>query len=150
MNLTYGNGEVILESNNKVVGLEIHFTGKINLNSNLSNDFNVYLGNNKIMIFSMNLDVLSELLFTYKGTFRIDKCIASDRFGKKIDIDIENNYLGYWQRQDSYWETGMKWENLKNKYTIGSKVARQKNNLPELTEDQKAIARRIKKRVRNG
>jgi len=148
MDISYGNGEVVLETNDKVVGLQIHFTGKINIQSNLSDDFNIHLGNNKLIIFSMNLDVLSELLFTYKGTFRIDRCIASDRTGKKIDITINNDYLGFWQRQDSNWETGMKWEDLKNKYTIGSKVLKQKNNLPELTKEQKAIVNRIKKRAR--
>ena len=148
MDISYGNGEVVLETNDKVVGLQIHFTGKIDIQSNLPDDFNIYLGNNKLMIFSMNLDVLSELLLTYKGTFRIDKCIASDRSGKKIDITIKNDYLGFWQIQESTWETGMKWDSLKNKYTIGHKVLKQKNNLPELTKEQKAIVNRIKKRTR--
>ena len=148
MDISYGNGEVVLETNDKVVGLQIYFTGKISLQSNLSDDFNVYLGNNKLMIFSLNLDILSELIFTYKGTFRIDRCIASDNKGKKVDITIKNDYLGFWQRQDSNWETGMKWEDLKNKYTIGHKVLKQKNNLPKLTKEQKAIVNRIKKRTR--
>tara|TARA_R110002020_G_scaffold412833_3_gene622403 strand:- start:2370 stop:2816 length:447 start_codon:yes stop_codon:yes gene_type:complete len=148
MNISYGNGEVALETNDKVVGLQIHFTGKINIESNLPDDFNVYLGNNKIIIFSMNLDVLSELLFTYKGTFRIDNCIASNKHGEKIDINIQNYYLGYWQRQNNTWETGSKWQDLKSKYTIGYKVFKQKNNLPELTKEQKDIVKRIKKRAR--
>ena len=148
MNISYGNGEVVLETNDKVVGLQIHFTGKINIQSNLSDDFNIYLGNNKLMIFSMNLYTLSELLFTYKGTFRIDKCIASDNKGRKLTVDIKNEYIGFWQRQNTTWETGMKYQDLKGKYTVGYKVLKQKNNLPELTKEQRAIVTRIKKRAR--
>ena len=41
MNLLYGNGEVVLEENTEVVGLQIHFMGKINVISKLPDNFNV-------------------------------------------------------------------------------------------------------------
>jgi hypothetical protein len=96
----------------------------------------------------MNLYTLSELLFTYKGTFRIDKCIASDNKGRKLTVDIKNEYIGFWQRQNTTWETGMKYQDLKGKYTVGYKVLKQKNNLPKLTKEQRSIVNRIKKRAK--
>ena len=96
----------------------------------------------------MSLDILPDLLFTYIGNLKILKCIASNNKGEKIDITITNDNLGFWQKQNTTWETGMSWESLDGNYIVGQIPVVQKKNLPELTKEQKRIVKRIKKRAR--
>ena len=148
MDISYGNGEVVLETNDKIVSLQIYFKGKIRINQVLPEQFILYNSKNKIIIYSMSLDILPDLLFTYIGNLKILKCIASNNKGEKIDITITNDNLGFWQKQNTTWETGMSWESLDGNYIVGQIPVVQKKNLPELTKEQKRIVKRIKKRAR--
>lgn len=141
MNLLYGNGEVVLEENTEVVGLQIHFMGKINVISKLPDNFNVILADGKILIYSLELSVLPEMLFTYNGVFRITQCIASTNEGGKIDVSPVNNNLGFWSKNTSIYDAGSEWESYSGNYIIGKKVLRQKNNIPKVEKGTKVVKR---------
>lgn len=129
--ITYGNGQVILNADN-IVALQIDFKGKIDCKNKLNNTFNFNLYNNRILIFSYNLAILPNFLFEYTGQFKITSVIARDQDKNSINITSENIYLGDWQKQKSYWEVAGNWDDLKNRYTVGSKVIKQKNILTEV------------------
>tara|TARA_Y100000356_G_scaffold99486_1_gene84856 strand:- start:169 stop:579 length:411 start_codon:yes stop_codon:yes gene_type:complete len=129
--LTYGNGQVILNADN-IVGIQIDFKGKINCKNKLNNTFNFNLYNNRIVIFGYTLANLPNFLFEYTGEFRITSVKACDRQVNKINIRAENIYLGDWKKQNTNWEVAGNWDDLKNKYTVGSKVIKQKNILTEV------------------
>jgi len=146
MNLLYGNGEVVLESNTEVVGLQIHFMGKINIESKLPDTFNIILANGKILIYSMDLSVIPEILFTYNGAMKITQCIASDNQGKSVAISSINNNLGFWTKTNGTWDTGSTWDSYAGGYRVGNKVLRQKNNIPKMEKGTK----RVKQTTRSG
>ncbi len=141
MNLLYGNGEVVLEENTEVVGLQIHFMGKINVVSKLPDNFNVILADGKILIYSLELSVLPEMLFTYNGAFRITQCIASTDQGEKVNVFPSNNNLGFWSKTNSTYDTGSEWENYSGGYRYGAKVYIQKNNIPKVEKGTKVVKR---------
>ena len=138
INLNYGNGNVSLDDNDSIVGIQIYFKGKIKINQVLPEEFTIYNSKNKIIIYSMGLYLLPDLLFTYNGNLKILKCIASDKNANKVDISFTNNYLGFWGNQNYTWETGMKWDNLDGDHIVGQ--------VPVI--QQTRIAKRIKKRAK--
>tara|TARA_R100000742_G_C4275912_1_gene96644 strand:- start:314 stop:757 length:444 start_codon:yes stop_codon:yes gene_type:complete len=145
INLSYGSGEVSLDNNISIVAIQIQFKGVVKINQTLPKEFTIYNSKNKIIIYSMSLNVLPDLLFTYNGNFRILSCIASNNKGEKIDITITNDNLGFWQKQNTTWETGIGWESLDGNYIVGQIPVVQKKNLPELTEEQKKLQEELRK-----
>ena len=141
MNLLYGNGEVVLEENTQVVGLQIHFMGKINVVSKLPDNFNVILADGKLLIYSLELLVLPEILFTYNGSLRITQCIASTSEGAKINVIPVNNNLGFWSMTLGTYDSGSEWESYIGGNRFGKKVLRQKNNIPKLVKGTKSVKR---------
>lgn len=146
MNLLYGNGEVVLEGNTDVVGLQIHFMGKINIESKLPDNFNIVLANGKMLIYSMDLSIIPNMLFTYNGAMRITQCIASDNQGKGVTISSINNNLGFWTKTNGTWDTGSDWDSYSGSYKVGNKVLRQKNNIPKIEKG----AKKVKQKTRSG
>ena len=104
VNLVYGNGQVDIGNNESIVALQIHYEGVMNCNSVMPDEFLLYKNKRKIIIYSMGLHILPNILFNYNGEFKITKCIASNIDGKKVKINIENNYLGFWEKQESEYD----------------------------------------------
>ena len=146
VNLVYGNGQVDIGNNESIVALQIHYEGVMNCNSVMPDEFLLYKNKRKIIIYSMGLHILPNILFNYNGEFKITKCIASNIDGKKVKINIENNYLGFWEKQESEYDfADYKWETIKGNNLVGIKVKSSKNILPSLTKEQKKIVKKIVK-----
>ena len=154
MDISYGNGEVYLEHNSKIVALQIHFYGIIDIKSELPDGYQLYLANNKIIIFSMGLLPLPDLLFKYTGKFVINKVIASNATAEKQTINIKNPYYSYWKSLNTNWSTTSRWEDLKDIKVVGHRILKQKDIRPKLTLAQKNLVKRsikeLKKRTKNG
>jgi hypothetical protein len=144
-NLVYGNGQVDIGNNESIVALQIHYEGFINCNSVMPDEFLLYKNKKKIIIYSMELHMLPSILFEYNGQFKITKCIASNINGEKVKVNVKNNYLGFWSKQDSIYENiDFKWEEIKGNNLVGNKVSVSKDILPNLTKEQKKTIKQIK------
>ena len=154
MNISYGNGEVYLDHDSKIVALQILFFCIIDIKSELPDGYQLYLANNKIIIFSMGLLPLPDLLFKYTGKFVINKVIASNAAAEKQTINIKNQYYSYWKSFKTTWDTASRWEDLKDTKVVGHRILKQKDIRPKLTLAQKNLVKRsikeLKKRTNNG
>ena len=84
----YGKGKCSIQSND-IVGLEIYFSGAVHIIDKTPPNFHIVAKNNIILIFPYGgTDVLTDL-FEYKGYFKIDNILASDRYGKKVKCRAE-------------------------------------------------------------
>ena len=94
--LYYGSGSCTIETS-QIVGLQISYRGKINIDDKTSDSHQLMVNEKMIMIFPMsNITVLSEL-FEYSGEFRILSVIASDADSNKVPVQIK--------KQMHYFET---------------------------------------------
>lgn len=145
MNLRYGNGNVSIDNNSEIVAIQIHYNGNLEVNSLIPDEYILYKSKNKIIIYSMELLKLPLDLFSYSGNFKITKCISSDSKANKIKTTIKNNYLGFWVKQNTNWESGEIWDDIKGTHYVGKKVIKNQLIMPELTKEQKLIVKKTKK-----
>ena len=86
--LYYGSGSCTIETS-QIVGLQISYRGKINIDDKTSHSHQLMANEKMIMIFPMsNVSVLSEL-FEYSGEFRILSVVASDSDSNKVPVQIK-------------------------------------------------------------
>ena len=103
-NLNISEKNVSIETDNTWQGIEIEFSGKIAIQSLLSNDYIVKAGFNKIIIIKMNktTEPISDL-FSYRGRADITKC-------RIITPELESLYLYVNKHSVQLWNTLMKSE----------------------------------------
>ena len=86
--LYYGSGSCTIETS-QIVGLQISYRGKINIDDKTSDSHQLMVNEKMIMIFPMSsINVLSEL-FEYSGEFRILSVVASDSASNKVPVQIK-------------------------------------------------------------
>tara|TARA_R100000734_G_C3277915_1_gene72259 strand:- start:54 stop:632 length:579 start_codon:yes stop_codon:yes gene_type:complete len=125
------DGECYLESEIGVAGIEISFTGKVQITPTLPEEFIMQGNNNKILIFSLQNNLLhSSLLFTYQGNIKITNLIVCNERGERLQE--------IFQKKDTSWDTltynvdieNIKWGEQKDNTKKGN-VFQTKYNLPD-------------------
>ena len=70
--IRYGAGECLIKYRGEIAGLEINFTGKIEIRSNVPDSWLLQANKNKIIVIAFQKDIpLNELLFTYEGKLKL-------------------------------------------------------------------------------
>ena len=93
--LWYGNGELRLESNGAVAGVEITFRGKPTINWDLPACWTASMGSRKAILYSMDTEPLPEILGSYTGYLRVLSVLVANWDAEKVPttINIENVHL---------------------------------------------------------
>ena len=84
--LYYGGGKCSIEGNN-IRGVEIRYTGAIEIEDKTNNNFALAHKGNGIMIFPIGAGFLSEL-FDYEGEFKITSVIVADNNAERVSTTI--------------------------------------------------------------
>lgn len=81
--LTYGGGFCSIDANG-ARGVQINYTGAIEIDDNTPDGYEIFANNKKILIVAINSNLELGDLFTYEGTMRINSIIIADQYGQKI------------------------------------------------------------------
>ena len=111
--IKYGTGEVRLESNGEIAGLEINYRGAFHGVNKLGSGWTIKASKNKILIISLSQIPISELLFSYIGELRIldAKYVTWDN--KLKYAGIENLNRNDWNLAKGNWGAdGRKYEEV--------------------------------------
>ena len=82
--LHYGDGEIMLEADGLLGGIEIKYDGKVSFEADLPENW-IFMGNkNKLMFVSFGATELPSILCTYKGGLKITGCKASSLDGSRL------------------------------------------------------------------
>ena len=82
--LHYGDGQIMLEADGLLGGIEIKYEGKVSFEADLPENW-IFMGNkNKLMFVSFGATELPSILCTYTGGFKIVGCRASSLDGSKV------------------------------------------------------------------
>ena len=82
--LYYGDGECSIKENDDIVGLQIFYSGKVEIKDKTPDGYEIMINDNQILIFSITPNQPLEYLFSYKGDFKISNIIASDSNAKRV------------------------------------------------------------------
>jgi len=139
-------GECSISSDTDILGIEIHFTGKLNVKPTLPEGWYLRGNNNKIIIFTMqNVPIKNQTLFEYEGTITLNKAIVANTEGKQIKC-IVNKDKSQWSNQE--WSLDVEtdtWDNFKD-ITPNGKVTKTSyiidDDLPEVDKTKIKTRRR--------
>lgn len=119
--LYYGNGNCSID-NNKIVGIQIHYKGKIAIKDRTPFNYVINSSNNIILIFSIQKGQALSELFEYEGEFKVISVIASDGNAERVPVLIRK-VLDYSEFINSKSEDmTTKSENLDQGFVSGGKV----------------------------
>ena len=87
----YGDGNCSIEGSNSIVGVQIYYTGAVRVIDKTPDSFEIFVGDNTILIFSLNpKEVLNEL-FEYKGSFKIKSILVAGNAGERLNAAVKRN-----------------------------------------------------------
>ena len=113
--ISYENGECLISSDTDIMGIEIHFTGKVNIKPTLPEGWYLRGNSSKIIIFTMqNVPIKNQLLFQYEGTIKLNKAIVANVEAKQIKCIVKKDE-SQWTRQN--WSLDVEadtWDNFKD------------------------------------
>ncbi len=116
--LFYGDGQLRIESNGAIAGIEIAFRGKPTFDWALPDDWTAAMGAKKILIYSLGVSDLPEFLGAYSGYFQVFDVIVASWDAEKIPVVIELENIQLWERLNTNWEDlTKKWEDLDRGWT---------------------------------
>ena len=139
-------GECSISSDTDILGIEIHFTGKLNVKPTLPEGWYLRGSSSKIIIFTMqNVPIKNQTLFEYEGTITLNKAIVANIEGKQIKC-IVNKDKSQWINQE--WSLDVEadtWDNFKD-ITPNGKVTKTSyiinDDLPEVDKTKIKTRRR--------
>tara|TARA_R110000824_G_scaffold97398_1_gene232797 strand:- start:2682 stop:3212 length:531 start_codon:yes stop_codon:yes gene_type:complete len=146
-------GECIISSNTDIMGIEIHFRGKVNIKPELPEGWYLRGNNSKIIIFTLqNVPIKNQLLFKYEGVIELKKVIVVNTEAKQFKCVVKKD-KSQWTRQD--WSMDVEadtWDNFKD-ITPNGKVKKTSyvidDDLPK-AEPTKKTKTKIKRRRSTG
>ena len=103
--LKYGTGEVTFQTNGEVAAFEIGYSGKIQGINKLGNGWSIKIGENKIVIFSLAQTELTELLFTYIGSFSVTYCEFATWDNNLYTANTKNISNDQWSNNSGQWQS---------------------------------------------
>tara|TARA_R100001440_G_scaffold37043_2_gene56289 strand:+ start:1416 stop:1838 length:423 start_codon:yes stop_codon:yes gene_type:complete len=120
--INFGFGQVEIKTNGEIAAMEIDYAGVMKGTKKLGKGWNIKIGRNKIIIFSLLKSPLTEVLFTYTGQLRIMSCKVVNWQKKLFYAKINNLNLHTWnQLSDSFNNKNDKVEEIKELDVIGKK-----------------------------
>jgi len=121
--LSYGNGNVEIETTGQVAGFEMTYRGAIHGVKKLGAGWKIKIGDNKVLIYSMGETELSPLLFTYMGDFEITSCKYANWDGTSGYTNINNLKSDTWNSSSGdFVADGRKYEEVFTESTATRKV----------------------------
>ena len=128
--LYYGNGEVTISGSHVIRGIEIRYSGNIEVEKTAGDNFTLIHNNNGIIIFPTGVGYLNDL-FKYSGTMEIKSVIVADNNGEEIRCYIKR-VMDYSELLNSTSETmTTKSEDL----SAGHSAVRRINTTPQIIEN---------------
>ena len=128
--LYYGNGEVTISGSHVIRGIEIRYSGNIEVEKTAGDNFTLIHNNNGIIIFPTGVGYLNDL-FKYSGTMEIKSVIVADNNGEEIRCYIKR-VMDYSELLNSTSETmTTKSEHL----SAGHSTTRRINTTPQIIEN---------------
>ena len=116
--LWYGNGELRLEVEGAVAGVEITFRGNPTFYWDLPEGWTATKGARKALLCSMDTQPLPEILGSYKGYLKITSVLVADWEAKKVPTTINIEQIHFWEKLSVKWEEfSQAWETLKRGWT---------------------------------
>ena len=142
--LYVGNGNVEIQGEN-IVGIEINYKGKLEIEKECGDDFHIEVNSSKILIFPLSTNVTLNKLFCYKGVIEIKDIIVSDNNAIQVPCTIKK-VLDYAELLDSNAEDITTYsEKLKSSAFYGKLPLKTKvKNQEPIDVNIKKISRRIK------
>lgn len=130
--LYYGNGNCSLEGADNIKGVQIFYTGSIEIEDTSPNGYEIMANGRQIIIFSINSSLPLHDLFTYNGTLRIKSAIIADDNAEKVPVSIKKvmDYSELIQTNAEDMTTNS--EDLKATYTHGTKVLKTSINVKNI------------------
>ena len=145
-------GECLISSDTDIMGIEIHFKGKVNIKSTLPEGWYLRGNNSKIIIFTLqNVPIKNQLLFKYEGVIELKKVIVANKEAKQFKCIVKKD-KSQWARQD--WSMDVEadtWDNFKD-ITPNGKVKKTSyiidDDLPEVKPIKETKIRRTRRTTR--
>ena len=140
MKLYYGNGNCTIEEGSNARGVEIRYSGAIEIEDKTSDSFAIAQQKNGILIFPIGEGTLNDL-FDYVGEFKITSVIVADNNAERVPTTI-HRVMDYTELLNTNSEDmTTKSEDLSSTYLSGRKVSKTSlkqqyiNNLHTSTHD---------------
>ena len=119
-NVRYGDGVFLLETNGAIAGIQINYIGMMQIAHNLPDGWFLKMGRNKIIIFGISNITLPELLFKYRGDFKVRNVQIVDWHLNKSNAKVVKDGLHYWGEIGNAWDViTEKYEKLDKSHEIG-------------------------------
>tara|TARA_Y100000356_G_scaffold133139_1_gene139724 strand:- start:594 stop:1145 length:552 start_codon:yes stop_codon:yes gene_type:complete len=139
-------GSCVISSDTDILGIEIHFTGKVNIKPTLPEGWYLRGNNNKIIIFTMqNVPIKNQLLFVYEGTITLNKCVVANSEAKQIKCIVKRDESQWIKQKWSLDIEADTWDNFKD-ITPNGKVTKTSyiidDDLPEADKTKIKTRRR--------
>ena len=103
--LTYGDGQVYIDTDSNTLGFDIKFSGNVIAKISLPSNWIVMSTNKRMIGFSSDATPLEPTtIFNYTGNIKISSCSIAT-LNEKINCEIKNNAAYYWSDLSSDWTT---------------------------------------------
>ena len=123
--LKYGRGDVLLEANGEIAGVQIHYKGRFKGVKKIGKGWTIKANNKLIIIYSLAQSDFSELLFSYVADLKITSCQYCDWDGRLLHADTINENKDSWGINYGQWQSdARKYEEIEIEKIIKRKVKR--------------------------
>ena len=147
--ITCNDGLCAIDSNVEIMGIEIHFTGKVEITPDLPDNWIMQGNQNKLLIFTLqNAPLEKHSLFNYVGDIKINNIVIANKEGRKVQFLLTKNKPS-WLFEVSHFDINTtKWEDIKDLSKKGE-VKKTGYNLPDydLPKVDKKQLKQIRRRA---
>ena len=127
MNITYGDGEVLVSGDIK--GFQIAYTGVVVITEK-SDDIFMSANDSRIIGISLVAGSMPKSLFKYKGDLKISSCKIVTIDSEYIKAKLKTQGVDTWGLDKEVWEDdGSRWGTSNKKYLVGSKQVFNKKSI---------------------
>ena len=103
--IKYGRGIATCETNGEIAAIEINYVGKIKGVKKLGEGWNIAIGKNKMIIWSLAQTEFTPELFTYIGSLKLIDCYIVTWQKEKIKGSVENLSKNNWEQNTGEWQS---------------------------------------------
>ena len=143
-------GECNLDSEVDIMGIQIHFKGKVEITPQLPEGWILQGNNNKMIMFALSgVAIKKQTLFTYKGKINISNLILSDKNANKVTCGRQIS-RDDWENQPNHLDSdATNWDEMEIKKST-DKIRKTIYNLPDynLPEVDKKQIKKQQRRTR--
>ena len=147
--ITCNDGLCAIDSNVEIMGIEIHFTGKVQITPDLPDNWIMQGNQNKLLIFTLqNAPLQKHSLFNYIGEINIVKSVIANKNGLKINYFIEDSKSNWLTESLNFDINTSQWKDIKD-FRKKVEVKKTSYNLPDydLPKVNKKQLKQIRRRA---